>query len=75
MDGPGEFYAKLKKQVRERLVPSELTHMWNRMNKINKQNRNRLTDNRLTVLRGEGVGELGEKGEGVKQKTQKNLAS
>ena len=39
------------------------------MNKINKQkNRNRLidTEHRMTAVRGEGVGELGKKGEGIK---------
>ena len=41
------------------------------MNKVNKQNRNILIDaeNRLTVVRGTRVGELGEKGEGIKKKT------
>ena len=35
----------------------------------NKQNRNRLidTEDKLTVARGEGVGELGEKDEGIKK--------
>ena len=38
------------------------------MNKINKQNRNRLmdTENRLTAVKGEGVGGHGEKGKGIK---------
>ena len=37
----------------------------------NQQNRNKLIDseNRLTVVRGEAVGGLGEIGEGIKQKT------
>ena len=45
--------------------------MWDLMNKINKQNRNRLidTENRLTAVRGEGVGGLGEKVKGLSQKT------
>ena len=39
--------------------------MWNLMNNINKQNRNRLinTENRLMVARDKGLG--GEKGEGI----------
>ena len=38
------------------------------MNKINKQNRKRLmdTENRLTAVKGEGVGGHGEKGKGIK---------
>ena len=31
------------------------------------------TENRLTVVRGEGFGWLGEKGEGIKQKKKKTL--
>ena len=38
------------------------------MNKINKQNRNRLIENRLTAVRGEGFARLGEKVKGVRQK-------
>ena len=40
------------------------------MNKIYKQNRNRLvdTENRLTTVRGVGVGRLGEKGKGLRKK-------
>ena len=40
------------------------------MNRTNSQNRNRLTDteNRLTAVRSRGVGGLGEKGEGIKQR-------
>ena len=42
------------------------------MNKINTQNRNRLidTENKLTAVRGEGIGGLGDKGKGMKQKKQ-----
>ena len=44
------------------------TYMWNLKNKI-KQNRNRLidTENILVVARLEGVGVMGEKGEGIKK--------
>ena len=47
----------------------DFTYMWNLMNKINKQNRNRLTNtqNRLTAVRREGGYGLSEKGEGIKQ--------
>ena len=43
--------------------------MWNLKNNINKQDRNRFIDtkNRLMVVRGEGTGGLGEKGEGIEQ--------
>ena len=36
MDGPGEFYAKLNKSIRERQVPYDFTCMWNIMNNNNK---------------------------------------
>ena len=45
--------------------------MWILMNKINKQNRNRLTAFRGVEVR--GLGEKGEKGEGIKQKTHTKL--
>ena len=52
MDGPGEYYVKWNKPVRERQIPYDLTYMWNPMNKINKQNRNRLlnTENKLSAV-------------------------
>ena len=37
MDRPGEHYAKWNKPVRERQIPYDFTHMWNQMNKLNKQ--------------------------------------
>ena len=42
--------------------------MWNLNSRINKQNKNRLTDteNKLMVARGEGFGRLNGKGEGFK---------
>ena len=42
--------------------------MWILKTKINEQTRNRLidTENKLMVARGEGVGGLGEKCEGIK---------
>ena len=46
-------------------------HLYVESNKQNKQNRNRLidTENRLTAVRGRGVGKMGGKGEGIKEKT------
>ena len=38
MDGPGQYYAKCNKPVRERQIPYDFTYMWNVMNKISKQN-------------------------------------
>lgn len=41
MDGPGEYYAKWNKPVRERQIPHDLMNVRNLMNKINwwsKQN-------------------------------------
>ena len=44
------------------------------MNKINRQNRNRLidTENSPIVVRGERLGGLGEKGEEIKKKTHRH---
>ena len=44
MDGPGEHYTKWNKTVRERKIPNYFTHMWNLMNKLNKENWDRLID-------------------------------
>ena len=44
MDGVREYYAKWNKTVREKQLPYDFTHMWYLMNKMNKQNRDRLTD-------------------------------
>ena len=43
--------------------------MWTLKSKINKQNRNKLTDteNILMIARWERIGGLGEKGEGIKK--------
>ena len=48
----------MKKPVRERQVPYDFTCMWNLMSKINQQSGDRLMDtkNRLTAVRGAGVG-------------------
>ena len=35
MDGPGDYYAKLKKPARERQIPYDLTHTWRLKKKIN----------------------------------------
>ena len=66
MDGPREHYAKRDEPVRERQAPYDFTHMWNLMNKTNKQNRNRLTDteNRLAAVRGERAGSQVRRGRG-----------
>ena len=37
MDGPGDYYAKWNKPVRERQTPYDPTYMWNPMNKIKWQ--------------------------------------
>ena len=37
MGGPGEHYAKRNKPARERQIPYGFTHMWNPMEKQNKQ--------------------------------------
>ena len=44
MDGPREHYAKWNKPVRERQIPYDFTHMWNLMNKLIKENGDRLTE-------------------------------
>ena len=44
MDGPGEHYAKCNKSVGERQITYDFTPMWNLMNTLNKQNRDRLID-------------------------------
>ena len=35
VDGPEEHYAKWNKPGRERQIPYDFTHMWNRVNKLN----------------------------------------
>ena len=55
MDGPREYYAKWNKPVRERQVPFDFTYKSNLMNKINKENRNKLIENgQLSMGRGDG---------------------
>ena len=34
MHGPGEYYAKLNKPIKERQVLYDFTHMWNLMNRL-----------------------------------------
>ena len=41
MDGSGEHYAKWNKPARERQIPYDFTHMWNLMNKLNEQGKQR----------------------------------
>ena len=58
MDGPGEYYAKWSKPVKERHVPHDFTYIWNLMekNKLTKGDILLGTQNRLTAARGEGIG-------------------
>ena len=42
MDGSGDYYAKWNKPAKERQIPHDFTHMWKLMNKLNKQNTDRL---------------------------------
>ena len=35
MNGPGEYYVKWNKPVREGQIPHDVTYAWNLMNKIN----------------------------------------
>ena len=71
MDGPGEYYAEGSKPVRETQTSYDFTYVWNLMNKINKQTRqkqaHRNGEQTNRYYRGEGLG-LGGKGEGIKQK-------
>ena len=53
MDRPEEHYAMWNRPVREKQIPYDFTYMWNWMNKLNKQRRDRLVESRLTAL---GVG-------------------
>ena len=56
MDGPGEYYAKWNKPLRERQIPCDFTHMWNIMkNWTIKQNRDRFIDREQVTGR---VGEV-----------------
>ena len=69
MDGTGEHYANRNKASDEREIPYDLTFNRNLTNKTkNEQNRTRNieTRNSLTLTRGEGEGEKGErKGKGL----------
>ena len=56
MGGSGEYYAKRKKPVRERQVPYDFTYLWNVMNKISQQSRDRLMDTENTQLSEVGGG-------------------
>ena len=68
MDGPGEHYATWNKPVRERQIPYDLTHMWNLMNKLNWQAKQRQTHRWRTddsQSGGEGVEGLSKKEKGL----------
>ena len=45
-------------EVRERQIPYDFSYMWSLNNRLNKQNRNKLTDteNKLVVVRWEESG-------------------
>ena len=65
MDETGEHYAKWNKPGGEGQIPYDLTFNWNIINKRkNKQNITRVIEvkNNLTIARGEGGGDSGEKG-------------
>ena len=51
MDAPGECYVKWNKPVREREIPYDFTCIYNLINKINYQTKEK--QNRLTAVRGE----------------------
>ena len=72
MDGPGVYYAKWNKPVRERQVPCDLNYIWNLMNQINKQTKKKQTHRyrEQTELSGGGSLGTGWKDEGIKRKPQ-----
>ena len=41
MDEPGEHYAKRNKAIRKRQIPYDFTLIWNLMNKLNQQSKQR----------------------------------
>ena len=43
MDRPGEYYTKSNKPDRKTQIPYDFTHMWNLMNRINKQTEEKQT--------------------------------
>ena len=74
MDGPGDYYVKWNKPIRERHIPYDFPYMWNLMDKINKQNRTRLigTENRLTPVREKGDWRTGWKTKRLSKKPPQN---
>ena len=64
MDGTGEHYAKWNKSGGEGQIPYDLTFNWNIIEEKNKQNITRDIEvkNNLTIARGKGAGDSGEKG-------------
>ena len=66
MDGTGEHYAKRNKPGGEGQIPYDLTFNYNIINKRKKNNQNITRDieikNNLTIARGDGGGDCGEKG-------------
>ena len=64
MDGTGEHCAKRNKPGSERQIPYDLTYKWNLIKKqTREQNITRDIEikNKLTITRGEGGGDDGEK--------------
>ena len=66
MDGPGTYYTKWNKPIRERQMPYDLTYMWSLMNKTET---GMDTWNRLTAVGRNGKGGLDERREGISQRT------
>ena len=68
-DGPGEYYAKWNKPVRERQTPYDFTHMWILMNKLEltrKMGSDLQMGSRLTAGGGRwGGGGMEQKGKGL----------
>ena len=66
MDGSGEHYAKWNKPGGEGQIPYDLTFNWHIINIKEKSKQNITRDieikNNLTIARGEGRGDSGEKG-------------
>ena len=65
MDGPGQHYAKSNKPGDERQIPYDFTYMWNLMNKVNLQAKQRQTHRQTAGWEGWGVEGLSKKEKGL----------
>ena len=67
MDLEGIVLSEISQRQKDKSY--DITYMWNLKNKINKQNRNRLTntENKWMVSRQRGVGRMGEKSNEIKK--------